>query len=195
MSEMPDPLDYLRGRTAQCYRSGCSRRLKNKDDVICYLCKHAEENPDYKEEYKAAKNAQTSKWFFLWTYPAFPWEAPAETIICKCCEAKAPADDFGEYKKGVFKPFIAHCPRTKTCKAAAAYWGKDTEEPFAALKLYKVQREESLAEKQAATPQLADTVIDVGDPDEVDANFDDEDFIDLQKPRHSKPISIKLPKV
>ena len=182
----PNPIDYLQGRTDRCLRSGCQRRLQTKADVICYLCRHAELNPDYKDEFKVAKNAPSDKWYFLWTYPPFLWEAAEETMGCKSCEAKTPACEFGEYEDGVFKAYISQCPLTKTCKAAVAYWGKDTTEPLAALELFKAQRAASDIKQSIGSEPL------FMDQDEIDGLLHDEDFIDLRKPRRSKPISIKV---
>ena len=123
MTDQPDPTDYLQGRTNPCYRHGCMRRLQNKDDTICYQCRMAEERPNYAEQLLAAKNVPSDKWYYLWHFQTTLWEeSKTPSLVCKSCETKWPADEMGEYTKGVFKPFITHCPLVKKCRAAAVYW-------------------------------------------------------------------------
>ena len=189
------PIDYLQARTAQCYRSGCIRRLQHKDDVVCYLCAFAEKNPNYKDEYEVAKNKPSNTWYFLWTFPTSLWEGKTESLVCKCCEGRIAADsDIGEYKKGVFKSFIGQCPLTRTCKAAMWHWGKDSEEPLAALKLFKAQRASAIetAKDASAFPAPinvhlaqaeADSEIEDLEKRLTEGHFEDNDFIDLQQPR------------
>lgn len=178
-AEQPNPIDYLQGRTERCYQPGCNRRLQGSSDVQCYLCRYSQTHPCYKEDFVATKNAATKDWYFVWTFPPFEWESKSTTIVCKCCEAKLPALEFGEFINGDYCPFIAHCPLTKSCKAAVAYWGKETDEPLVALKLFKAQRSAAAAASVCEEP----------DEPEAEGNFDDEDFIDL---RRSKPISFKV---
>jgi hypothetical protein len=150
-------------------------------DTKCYLCRFGEEHPNYKAEFEAVRNAPSDKWYYIWHFPRTLWEeSKDESVVCKCCETKFPAEELGEYVEGMFQPFIAQCPLIRTCRDAAAYWGQAGDEPMAALKLFKAQRAER---KVFPKP----TVVIGFDPAaeaelEAEGDFNDEDYIDMRKP-------------
>ena len=75
------------------------------------------------------------------------------------------------------------------------HWGKDSEEPLAALKLFKAQRATAI-EKAAHFPTPIEIPDNAPPEDPVDeaviAHFNDEDFIDLHPPKlqRSKPVNV-----
>ena len=156
----------------------------------------AEERPNYAEQLLAAKNVPSDKWYYLWHFQTTLWEeSKTPSLVCKSCETKWPADEMGEYTKGVFKPFITHCPLVKKCRAAAVYWATTADEPMAALKLFREQHtpvryivDSGVKPKPIVVTGFQALPANLVDQDDIDSHFDDADYIDMQKPvlRRSK---------